>query len=218
MTLTSFLLYLIVAVILLHIPVLGRYVAVIQTLIHEVGHGLAAIICGGKVRKIHLFANTEGLAFTAHANWFSRFVTTLSGYLFASAFSFFSIWLITIGAFELLLYIYAGICLTALVLWIRNLYGFLWIICASSFFLWLTVYGSMLLKVHTLQLLTCIIFVQSIKSAFIVLHLSFKKPMTAGDATSLAKMTKIIPAFIWGNLFFGQALYFGYLGVSFVIQ
>jgi hypothetical protein len=218
MTLMSFILYLTVAIILLHIPVLGKYVAVIQTLIHEAGHGLAAILTGGKVKKIHLFANTEGLAFTAHANLFSRIVTTLSGYIFASLFSFFSIWLITIGAYQTLLFIYVAICLTALVLWIRNIYGFIWIICASSFFLWLTFYGSMMLKLHSLQLVTCIIFVQSIKSAFIVLHLSIQKPHTAGDATSLAQMTKIFPAFIWGILFFGQALYFSYLGVSFMIQ
>ncbi|MCT2343379.1 M50 family metallopeptidase [Bacillales bacterium AN1005] len=218
MTLTSFLIYLLAAVVLLHIPILGKYVAVIQTLIHEIGHGVMAIICGGKVKKIHLFANTEGLAFTMHANWFSRFITTLSGYVFASAFSFFSIGMITIGAYRMLLFIYVGLCLTALVLWIRNLYGFIWIVCASSVFLWLSIYGSAMLKVHILQLLTCILFAESIKSAFTILYLSIKRPKRAGDATSLAEMTKIIPAFIWGLLFFCQAVFFSYLSVNHIIQ
>ena len=63
----EFFYYLIAAFILGIIPVVGKYVAVINTFLHEVGHALIAYLLGGRVHSISLFANTEGTAVTAHS-------------------------------------------------------------------------------------------------------------------------------------------------------
>ena len=62
--------------------------------------------------------------------------------------------------------------------------------------------------------LVSIMFVESMTSAFGIMYLSFKIPTQAGDATSLAQLTYFIPAQVWGILFFGQSLYFGWVALK----
>lgn len=213
----SFFIYLVIAVIITSIPILGRYVSMVATLIHEFGHGLAAILCGGRLKQIHLYANTEGVALTTHTDWFSKFLTSLAGYIFTSVFGLLSIWIISIGATKLLIFIYLCVLVLTLLLWIRNFYGFIWIISFAGLFLLLLIYANDFYIEHILLLLTCIIYIESIKSAFIIMYLSFKQPQEAGDTTSLKEITKLIPTCIWGILFFVQSLYFGWQGIQLII-
>lgn len=214
----SFFIYLVIAVIITSIPILGRYVSMVATLIHEIGHGLAAILCGGRLKQIHLYANTEGVALTTHTDWFSKFITSLAGYFFTSIFGLFSIWIISIGATKVLIIIYLCFLVFTLLLWIRNFYGFIWIISFSSLFLIFLIYADKFYIEHVLQFITCIILSESIKSAFIIMYLSFKQPQEAGDATILKEITKLIPAFIWGLLFFVQSLYFGWQAILIILK
>ncbi|MDE5055265.1 M50 family metallopeptidase [Niallia taxi] len=214
----SFFIYLVIAIIITSIPILGRYVSMVATLIHEIGHGLAAILCGGRLKQIHLYANTEGVALTTHTDWFSKFITSLAGYIFTSVFGLFSIWIISIGATKLLILIYLCFLVLTLLLWIRNFYGFIWIVSFSGLFLLLLIYADKFYIEHVLQLITCIILTESLKSAFIIMYLSFKQPQEAGDATSLKQITKLIPSFIWGLLFFVQSLYFGWQAILIILR
>lgn len=213
----SFFIYLVIAVIITSIPIIGRYVSMVATLIHEIGHGLAAIVCGGRLKQIHLYSNTEGVALTTHTDWFSKFITSLAGYIFTSVFGLLSIWLIRIGVTKVLIIIYLCFLVLTLLLWIRNLYGFIWIISFTGLFLLLLIYANDFYIEQILQLLTCIIYTESIRSAFVIMYLSFKQPQAAGDATSLKEITKLIPAFIWGILFFVQSLYFGWKGIQLIL-
>lgn len=213
----SFFIYLVIAVIITSIPIIGRYVSMVAILIHEIGHGLAAIVCGGRLKQIHLYANTEGVALTTHTDWFSKFITSLAGYIFTSVFGLLSIWLIRIGVTKVLIIIYLCFLVLTLLLWIRNLYGFIWIISFTGLFLLLLIYANDFYIEQILQLLTCIIYTESIRSAFVIMYLSFKQPQAAGDATSLKEITKLIPAFIWGILFFVQSLYFGWKGIQLIL-
>lgn len=212
----SFFVYLLIAILLTSIPILGKYVTIIATLIHEIGHGLAAILCGGRLKQIHLYANTEGIALTTHPDWFSRFITTLAGYIFTSVFGLLSIWIISIEATKLLIFIYLFFLILTLFLWIRNFYGFIWLITFGGLLLFLLIYANDFYIEHILHLITCIIYTESIKSAFIIMYLSFKQPQEAGDTTSLREITRLIPTYIWGIFFFVQSLYFGWQGIQLI--
>ena len=69
------LVFLILAIILTKLPIAGKYFAVANTLIHEVGHQLASILTLGKAHEIHLFSNTEGVAYSSHQFWIGKFIT-----------------------------------------------------------------------------------------------------------------------------------------------
>lgn len=61
------------------------------------------------------------------------------------------------------------------------------------------------LLIHISILLSCMVLMQSIISAFVILKLSVTDRRNAGDATNLARFT-FIPTLVWGALFFVQSL------------
>lgn len=63
---SKILLFIIVAILVTKLPIISKYFAIINTLIHETGHQLASILTFGKAHQIQLFANTEGLAISSH--------------------------------------------------------------------------------------------------------------------------------------------------------
>ena len=64
MTVTEFIMFLAVAFLIGRIPVVGKYIKSVNTMFHEDGHALFALIFGHGTNKIELFANTEGVAET----------------------------------------------------------------------------------------------------------------------------------------------------------
>jgi hypothetical protein len=213
-TKTKLLLFLLIAIVLTKMPIAGKYFAVANTLIHEVGHQLASILTFGKPHKISLFSNTEGLAFSSHRFWLGKFITSLAGYVFSSFMACTFLFLISKGRYDIVIYIFLTILGVSMLFWVRNLYGFFWILTFSAGFVWLLWKANGPIIEYVVLLLVSIIFIESITSAFEVMYLSFKTPLQAGDATSLARHTFVIPAQIWGIFFFIQSLYFGWLGLK----
>ncbi|WP_244895511.1 M50 family metallopeptidase [Evansella clarkii] len=205
-----------IAVILLRIPVLGKYLAVINTLIHEIGHALMALVTGGRVEKIKLFANTEGVASTRN-HWLGGLFTSAAGYPFASAMAWLFLYLIYIENYTAVLIILAGVLVISFLLWIRNVYGFLWVLTFGALFAWMFWLDNTILTENVLLFITAVVFVKSITSAFTIMTMSFKTPRDAGDATSLARATFIIPAQLWGILFFAQSLAVAWFGIRLYI-
>lgn len=210
--------FIVIAVILLNIKVIGKYVAIVNTLFHEVGHALMAMLTFGKVEKIELFANTEGTAWSSSRFWIGRVLTSLAGYPAASATGLLFLYLISNQKYLYVFIILIAVLLLSLIFWIRNLYGFFWVVTFSSLFVVLIWYGNVTLAENVLLLITSIIFVESITSAFTILKLSFTKPTDAGDTTSLWKSIIFIPSPVWGILFFAQSLVIGYLGINLFIK
>lgn len=211
---TKVLLFIVLAIILTKLPIIGKYLAVMNTLIHEVGHQLASILTFGKAHKIQLFANTEGLAFSSHRFWIGKFITSLAGYVFASFMTTTFFFLIYKGRYDLVIYILLVILAISMIFWVRNWYGFFWILTFTAGFIWLLWKIDHSIMEHIVLFLVSILFVEAITSAFAIMYLSFKMPTQAGDATSLAELTYLVPAQIWGIVFFGQSLYFGWLAMK----
>lgn len=210
--LTTLFIYMGVSAILLRIPVLGTYIAVVDTLIHEIGHALMSLVTGGKVTKIELFASTEGTAWTNSPTWVGRILTSAAGYPFASGMSFVFLYLIKQEDYTLMIIVLLAFLLLGFIFWlrnigfliIRNLYGIFWLLTFSGLFGGLLYVNNPVLTQHVLLFLTAILFVQSIISAFVIMKLSFKKPKDAGDATNLGRSIIIIPTQVWGRLKYGE--------------
>jgi hypothetical protein len=100
-----------------------------------------------------------------------------------------------------------------LLLWVRNIYGAIWILafCAVNGYL---IYLNKAEYIQKVTLLYAVfIAVDALFSALVVLFLSVKQKDKAGDATLLKKISGV-PAFIWGLLFAGIAVYIAYLSVG----
>ena len=118
------------------------------------------------------------------------------------------------GRYNLVIYIILAMLTISLFFWIRNWYGFFWILTFSGGCVWLLRNVESAIIENVVLFLVSILFVQSIKSAFEIMYLSFKRPDQAGDATSLAQLTYFIPAQLWGIVFFIQSIYFGWLAMK----
>lgn len=205
--------YLIVAYGLLKAPIIGKYVSIINTLFHEVGHAIASFSTGGKVEKIELLASAEGTAWSSSRFWIGRVFTSLAGYVASSLTALLFLSFIYTENYFLLLATLIFIVAFSFVFWIRNLYGFIWVITATFISWSLLKLNNTFLTENFLLLITAIIFIESIRSSFVIMKLSFTQPKDAGDATSLWRSILIIPPQIWGMFFFLQSLAFGAIGI-----
>jgi hypothetical protein len=199
--------YLIGAFLLGVIPVVGKYVAVINTFLHEVGHALMAQLLGGSVHSISLFANTEGTAVTAHSGRFAQNFTAFAGYPFSSFCGFVMVWAIMHGYSSYILLGWCSLLIVAFLLWIRNLYGFFWAISFGAI-TYYVMFQNVSFKEPFVYFITAVVVVQSVLSSFTIFYLSITRPNDSGDATHLARSTVFIPAFVWGIIFAGQAVFF----------
>jgi hypothetical protein len=188
------------ALVLPRIPVIGKWFNLINTAIHELGHALMALIVEGNVKKIELFNDASGTTTTSTKTKFGSFLVSLIGYPFSSAVSCFIFYLISVGYETGFLIGISILFFFMLVLWVRNIYGAIWILafCAINGYL---IYLD---NTHYIQIVTLLyavfIAVDALVSALIVFFLSVKQKDKAGDATLLKKNSGI-PAFIWGFLF-----------------
>ncbi|MDP4172087.1 MAG: M50 family metallopeptidase [Bacillota bacterium] len=207
-----FILFLVMAIILTNIPILGNYVKVINTLIHESGHAFIALL-GGNVKRISLFMNTEGVTYSTQSTWIGGFFTSLAGYVFSSFMAFLSFWLIGKRQYRILIVVLLLFISLNLVFWVRNFYGLFWLISFGACFLILLFKGSTKLVNSVLLLIASILLVQSLTSAYEIMLISFIRPNSAGDAGNLAHLTVFIPVQVWGIFFFVQSIWFSIVGL-----
>lgn len=209
----KFFLFLALAILLTNVPIVGSYMKVVNTVIHETGHALVALF-SGKVEKISLYMNTEGVTYSTQSTWSGVFFTSLAGYVFSSFMAFLSFWLIGRRHGRILITILLIIIGLNLGLWVRNVYGLIWLITFGAGFIFLLFKGSSTIINSVLLLIASILLVVSITSAYDIMVISYLHPNSAGDATNLGKLTKFLPVQFWGIFFFFQSLAFSYLGIK----
>ncbi|MEH7097060.1 M50 family metallopeptidase [Neobacillus vireti] len=207
----KFFIVLVIAVILIHVPIIGNYMKIINTLIHETGHAIIALF-GGRVETISLFMNSEGATISNQSTWMGSFLTSLAGYIFASFMAFLSFWLLRRKKDNMLIDILLAFIFLNLIFWVRNPYGIFWLCSFAAAFLLLLIKGSPRIRNHVLLLIAAIILVDSVQSAYEILFISVTQPQAAGDAANLAQITRILPAPFWGLFFFLQAIWFCFYG------
>lgn len=190
---------LILCCVIMYLPFIGKYIRLLNTVIHEAAHAFVALILRCKVDKINLFSNLEGCTYI-YANKFKTTIIALMGYPMSAVAAF--------GIFALLKYNYANIYIItlcfllfiALILYIRNAFGIVWIISFLALNIFLLYKGNIKIINFIVLIYACITFLESIISVFQIVILSIKDSKSAGDATIIAKHTHI-PAFIVALVF-----------------
>lgn len=202
-----------ISFILLKTPFIGKYISLIGTLIHEVGHALITLLTFGEVQKIKLFSNSAGEAWSSNRHWISKMLTNIAGYPAASISSYLLLYLIKNKQYEYILLFFIAIFTFSLIFWIRNLYGIFYVITFLSLLSIMIRVGNTKLIEVILLFITCTIWTDSILSSLHIFKASFVDYKNSGDALNLAKATLIIPTPIWGTFFLLQALFFAYKGL-----
>ncbi len=194
-----FLILLIVAIMIKQLPVVSIPFNWLESYFHEISHGIAAILTGGNVLRIQLFANGAGLCTTQGG---ISFVISFAGYAGATLWGW-GIYKLSSShqrvaqAFSVLIF---ALLLSSLIFWGRDLLTWFILAVLAVIFL-LTI---KLQKVHYLQrlmqLFGLLILLNSLSSPSYLLdgrHL--------GDGAALASMT-FIPEIIWIAVWFLLAL------------
>lgn len=193
---------LLLAVILIRIPLIGVYFRTVNTLFHENGHALAAILLSGEVNRIELKNDTSGTALTKTPSGSRAMLVAFSGYPFAILCAALFFWLSGRGYEKTGLLILISLALINLTLFVRNTYGIVWLLTFSGIILlvnWLS--EPVLTKIFFLCI-SQIVFAEAIFSTLVVFYLGLAKPRKAGDITILARLSHI-PAAIWAILITG---------------
>lgn len=193
---------LVLAVIVLRLPGIGRYFRTVNTLLHESGHALMAILTSGEVVHVELNADTSGTAFTKSGSKSRAMLVSFSGYPFAAMASGLLIWLSVTNQYRIVLLILLSLALLNLMLFVRNTYGIVWLLTFSGLLIFIAWFDKMpLSKIFTLTI-SLIAFAETIMSTLVILYLGLSVPRKAGDLTNLAKTSKV-PAVIWALLITG---------------
>jgi hypothetical protein len=113
------------------------------TAVHESGHAMAALLVGRKVTAIHLRPDSSGV--TIHygsGGWARRMLTAAGGYPAPGLLGLAGAWLVEHREFRIWLVALLALAVVNVVLWIRNLFGFVvmaaWLVGVG----WLIVGGT----------------------------------------------------------------------------
>lgn len=184
---------------------LGNSIAIANTMIHETCHSVMAVLTGGRIRGISLSADTLGLAETTSNSRIARILVSYAGYTGSSLVAIGLFYLLYLGRYEWIIYFFVVLSAINWLFWVRNLFGFLWLTAFIGMMVFFLYKDFEVLLVHISILLACMVLVQSIVSAFVIMKLSVTDRRNAGDATNLARFT-FIPTLVWGTLFFVQSI------------
>ena len=200
------------SLIISRVPVVGKFIKCVNTLIHESGHAFAALLTSGSVLKVELFSDTSGSATTTSSSWLAKVVVSLAGYPFSSAVSFGLFYLVKHNQFSLILYFLIALALINLLFWVRNLYGIIWILVFGSLCGGVIYLNNQNLTLAWIVMVCTIVFSDAFISSLELLYLSVSQPKKSSDAVNLAKISWF-PAFVWALVFVAQAGLFGYYSV-----
>ncbi|MHC1773904.1 MAG: M50 family metallopeptidase [Lentimicrobium sp.] len=187
------------AVVLIRIPLIGKYFRSVNTLLHESGHAIAAILGSGEVIHIELGSDTSGSAYTKSGSKLKAIFVSFTGYPFAAAFSGMLIALSVDHQFKWVFYILLTVALLNLAFFVRNTYGLVWLFTFTGLILFVFWIGNTMLSYVFALAVSLISLSETVFSTLIILYLGFSKPRKAGDVTNLAKISGI-PAAIWALL------------------
>lgn len=199
------------ALILPRIPYIGKFFNIINTLIHEIGHALMALITSGEVLKVQVFFDTSGLTTTKSNAGFKRFLVSIAGYPFASAMAFVGFLLLSYGYEKWIVLGLSVLFLFTLIFWIRdNTYGIVWVIIFVAINAFIVFYLKNETVVEVAAWFYCVMMLlESVVSSLDLFRIAIRTPQSAGDATNLKKLTHI-PSIIWAIIFVAFAGFMAY--------
>ncbi|MEH7481630.1 M50 family metallopeptidase [Neobacillus drentensis] len=214
---TLILIYLGVALVGSGLPIIRVYLAHFHNLVHLV---ISACVEGG---KIHLHRDGSGQTTGNHTSPFKKALISYAGYTGASVAAIGLFYLVSKGHYHLVIYLYLGLTVLALLLWIRNAFGVIWglsiavLLALPVYFRYETVLpvnvNFEMVLVHMSIFLASILFVQSIIGAVQVCKQAFMSRSNPKRKAALVQ-TKLVPAVVLGLTLAGQTACVGYVLVQ----
>ncbi|MCL6570894.1 MAG: M50 family metallopeptidase [Bacillus sp. (in: Bacteria)] len=198
--------YVAIAAVGSRIPFLRVYLAHCNTLVFEV---ISVCIEGGKTNKIKLYKDGSGQTTNNVNSPFKKNLIAYVGYTGTSIAAIGLFYLVSKGNYHFVLYLFIGLLVSSLLLWIRSLFGFVW---GLSFVLLLAVpiyFRNDLAIKHISIFLAAVLFTQSILNALQVCKQSLLSRENPDRKVALVQ-AKFFPVIIIGFALLSQSLYAGY--------
>ncbi|MDR1846680.1 MAG: M50 family metallopeptidase [Bacteroidales bacterium] len=203
-------LIIVLSIIFLKIRKLNVVFKSLNTLFHELAHGLVSILFKCEVKEIVLNNNASGTCATKSKNRFATFFILLAGYSSCAVIPYIMMFAVNKGFAFMALCIIILLSVTALIFWIKNRFGRIWTFCFIGINLcfifvpqmndWLT---------YLIVLYAVLIGFDNFFSCLTLIKLTWKNSKSTGDSSLLAKITKI-PAIIWSLGFLILSVFFLY--------
>lgn len=192
----AFYLIVVVSLIITRLPFFGVFFRTVNTLLHESGHAIGAMVTSGEVVKIDLNKDTSGVAQTKSKGRAGAFITSFAGYPFAALASSTILVMSISGHHKLAALILLSFALLNLMLFVRNMFGIIWLLLFSALISAGVWYVDDLILRLLILFVSMIAFTETLASSLIITYLSFSKPRQAGDMANMQKTTGI-PAVFW---------------------
>jgi hypothetical protein len=180
---------------------LWQYFGLFTTLVHELGHAVAAIVTGRIVRGIRIHRNHSGDAVSSGRGVVGATVSGLLGYPAPAIVGLVIFWGVLHGYTALVLFC-GGVILVLTIIVIRNLFGALVVIVSAAISAALWFYATPPVQSYALLALATALLVGAVRGLITVVgvHIWRRGELATSDAYLLAKRTGV-PSFLWLTLF-----------------
>lgn len=185
----------------------GRYVlypfALLCTWAHEMGHGLTAWVLGGKFRKLELYSDLGGVAFTAETHDALRGPLVSAGGLLGPA--LLGGLVVVLGAREVtarrVLLLLSVLLTASLVLWVRNVFGCLAVFGLAVGMGWMALRASDLMRLVVAQMVGIQLCLGSIGDVDYMFTRDFERGgvRVNSDTQNIAEHL-LLPYWVWGAI------------------
>ena len=202
----------VVALVLVLAPATWPRVRLGVTVVHEAGHAVVAVLVGRRLRSIRLHSDTSGLTVSRGKPRGPGMVVMLAaGYLAPAALGLLAAVLLADGRSVGLLWLLVVLS-AALILWVRNGYGFVVLVVGGAAVLLVTWYGDGQLQSVAAYLITWLLLLAAPRPLVELLGDGRRRGRTS-DPDQLAGLTRV-PAVVWILLLLAANLAGLVVGVS----
>jgi hypothetical protein len=185
----------VLALLLVLVPATWPRVRLGITVAHEAGHAVVAVLVGRRLRSIRLHSDTSGLTVSRGKPRGPGMVAMLAaGYLAPAALGLLAALLLADGRSVGLLWLLV-VLTAAMVLWVRNGYGFLVLLVGGAGVLLVTWYGDGQVQSVAAYLIAWLLLLASPRPLVELLTAGRRRGRTS-DADQLAGLTRV-PAVLW---------------------
>ncbi|MXG90438.1 M50 family metallopeptidase [Nocardioides flavescens] len=185
----------VVALLLVWAPATWPRVRLGVTVVHEAGHAIVAVLVGRRLRSVHLHSDTSGLTVSSGKPRGPGMVAMLAaGYLAPAALGLLAALMLAAGHSMGLLWLLMAL-MAALIVWVRNGYGFLVLLLGAGAVVLLTTYADPQVQSVVAYLLTWVLLLAAPRPLLELLARGRSRgPRT--DPGQLARLTPL-PALAW---------------------
>lgn len=191
-----------VAAAVLSVPrVTWQWFGLFTTLVHELGHAVAAILSGRVVRGIRIRRNHSGEALSSGRGVFGTVVSGVMGYPAPAVVGAAQLWCVFNGYTAAALFV-GGVVLLVTLLVVRNLFGVLVVLASAAASAALWFYATPEVQSYALLVLGIALLVGSVRGLFgvIAVHTSRRHQLQTSDAYLLFRRTGV-PSPLWLAVF-----------------